>query len=757
MNRIIPLDPGAQGAPVHDLHVALQVLLDHAAIRPGDEGARKELMATLEHDLQEGVYGEATKTVVSTFQEEHGIDASGVVDQRTADAINELLGAWGLLDQPAARGAAGGVVSGRVRGSSGPAPGIGIRAVHVADGGEVRLGEDTTDADGRYTIRYGPLAGVETITLRVDALDATGAVVVHSDAAPAQALTTVDLMLPATEAVTPSPALRGRVVLEHGLAAAGLTLRAYRHDFNADPVRLDETRTDDQGLYAFTWGGGQQPPNVEIRAVDGENEVALTSLVGLAGDGAAPINLVAPAALQALPSEFQRLSDAIAPQVGDLSNLKSAREDDQRQDLSVLSEATGWDARLVALAANASSVADPDVGLSPKALYGLFRSGLPHDGVQLALTHPDTVGRALDAARTAGIVDLSNDELAQSKTAFDGYALKVRRGLPTPGSGSTYDALIASTPLAADQHDTFARAVLFHEGDAASLWKSVADAGLGEQVPALQLHGKLAFLTVNNPDLTAHLQQNVRLADPGNSWPRTSISPRRGSRRSATSQAATTRSSRPSFPLPTRATRRPIGSPPTPRIWLGRSGSATRRRSSAGSSPPTTPTSSSSATRESRRRRSCSRPCRKGSSLARPPSTPSSTRIPTCSTASRTPTARRPAPRRARPSRLPTLAEQRVDDGPAQGRAALGPRRRVDLPRRLPRPLRNGASVRGGGARPPPFAADQRRDDEPLLDREGPGEHAAGRGADAAGRRPRGRAKGACPPLSDARVAVRVA
>src|SRR5438309_6217194 len=36
-----------------------------------------------------------------------------------------------------------------------------LRAVHETDAGSVRLGEDTTDAEGRYTIRYELLPGVD--------------------------------------------------------------------------------------------------------------------------------------------------------------------------------------------------------------------------------------------------------------------------------------------------------------------------------------------------------------------------------------------------------------------------------------------------------------------------------------------------------------------------------------------------------------------------------------------------------------------
>ena len=46
--------------------------------------------------------------------------------------------------------------------------------VHEADRGAIRLGEDTTDAEGRYTIRYEPLPGVDGINLRHSALGEDG-------------------------------------------------------------------------------------------------------------------------------------------------------------------------------------------------------------------------------------------------------------------------------------------------------------------------------------------------------------------------------------------------------------------------------------------------------------------------------------------------------------------------------------------------------------------------------------------------------
>ena len=62
------------------------------------------------------------------------------------------------------------------------------------------------------------------------------------------------------------------------------------------------------------------------------------------------LNLVAPARVQPSAAEYQRLSDDLARQIGE-GQLGAAREDKERRDLSLLHQATGWDARLIALAA----------------------------------------------------------------------------------------------------------------------------------------------------------------------------------------------------------------------------------------------------------------------------------------------------------------------------------------------------------------------------------------------------------------------
>jgi len=66
------------------------------------------------------------------------------------------------------------------------------------------------------------------------------------------------------------------------------------------------------------------------------------------------MNLVAPGKVKPLAPEYQRLVADVGKEIGRPEALGEAREDDERQDLTLLHRATGWDARLLALAAIAA-------------------------------------------------------------------------------------------------------------------------------------------------------------------------------------------------------------------------------------------------------------------------------------------------------------------------------------------------------------------------------------------------------------------
>ncbi len=307
----------------------------------------------------------------------------------------------------------------------------------------------------------------------------------------------------------------GTILRPNGRPAEGLALSLYQLGFGGNARLLGKTATDGQGRYALAYDPGPAAANLEARIQDPANarkELALAKPV-FGAPAYLRLNLVAPDAPHA--AEYRALAADLQPQVGDMANLAGAREDGERHDLTLLNRSTGWDARLVALAAMAARLsADPDVKFAPEAAYGLLRAGLPSDKLMLARVAPDVAVQALKTARKAGIVQLTDTQLNQFQQQFTSFATRARLAMPAPGSQSTYGELLQASGLSSESQAVFAPLCLSHRGDADQLWESARQAGLSEAaVSKLQLQGKLAFLAGNSAPMTTRLMQR-ELTDP---------------------------------------------------------------------------------------------------------------------------------------------------------------------------------------------------------------------------------------------------
>lgn len=520
---IAPLKLQDKNDQVANLQAALFFLLEKQIFKPESDQLKQFLSEGLKKERGQQLYGDVTARAVILFQEQYSqqfhLAQNGTVDAPTASALNQLLEQAGAfqISEPTPTNGAVHVVGGRMtRADEHPLSGSIVRAVHVAGRTMVRLGEDRTDVDGHYTIRYDAMPGT-TLTLQVLVLDEIGTTIASGPPIIApQAVQVVDLIVPLIEPPATTYRVDGRILFDHGLPAVGLKLRLYRIGLGGvkEATQLDEATSREEGLYSFSYSPGHTAVNLEVRAVDANNtETSLSEPVWGAAEREV-LNLVAPSSLQPLKPEYERLTSDLLPHIASLDRLAQVEEHGDRSDLTVLHQVTKWDARVIAMAATATKLSAADeTGLGSDVLYGLLRVGLPSDKHELAHVSSEALGHALNKVHEAGILHLDDNKKAQVMEAFNTFSLKTRLAAQAPGSIATYGDFLKTLNMDEAAQTTFAKVFTEHRGDPASLWPKVGEAGLGPMVPLLQRQGKLAFLTTNNPGLTAKVQADLGNGD----------------------------------------------------------------------------------------------------------------------------------------------------------------------------------------------------------------------------------------------------
>src|SRR5581483_7774340 len=323
-------------------------------------------------------------------------------------------------------------------------------------------------------------------------------------------------IVPPPPVVPPPPAttggsnsLQGTIYLDHGLAANSVAVRLYNRGFGGADTLLGETKTDGQGAYNFSYSTGNQVANLDVRVVGADGKEVSITAPQYNPPQQKVLNLVAPASVQPLAPEYLRLNSDLSVHLGPASKLGDAQENSTRQDLTYLAATTGWDPRLVSLAATANKLS-ATTNLRQDTLYALFRAGLPTDPQQLAWVDAAAIPKALSATNQAGISNFNDQQVAAAQSAFNDFARPLRLATQSPGTASTFGELLSKSNLVANEQTAFADLYFSHLSTSADLWQQAQAKGIAqEKLDALRTQGKLAYLTLNNADLAASLQQAV--------------------------------------------------------------------------------------------------------------------------------------------------------------------------------------------------------------------------------------------------------
>ena len=499
-----PLGPGDQGSEVTNLQAGLTLLLNRQVIQV-DPGTRPELLNDLVQESQAQVYSDATRRAVEMFQAQRHILPNGIVDaEKTLPALNEALRSLGAFDDgktgPAQRTVAGQVVQ-----ADGTPFGSRVIVVEENATGSLRVGEDSTDPEGRYAITYALLDGMDGVKLRVAAFDGDGQRRAEAAIEASRPVEVVNLVVQGD-----GRAFRVTGNLSSGSRAGvgGLRVVIIDKDVGGDTA-LAETTTGPDGTYrlSFTYSGQKTRPDLQARASSGETLLGVSEVRYEAANDET-LNIAVPDDTQAaLATEYETLTGDIAAHY--TGSLRDLQETGDRQDVTYLANKTGWDARAVALASLADQfsarTADPAgaSAIHPALFYALFRAGLPTDEDSLLRTRPDDLRRVWSDAVTDGLIpaDAAADLPAAAERFQAIAAERTLSGPPATGVSTLRELLSVAELSDAAQQTQFANLYLANQEDPRKLWDTVGNALGPQTAEKLQLHGKLAALTVNNAPL----------------------------------------------------------------------------------------------------------------------------------------------------------------------------------------------------------------------------------------------------------------
>lgn len=346
---------------------------------------------------------------------------------------------------------------------------------------QVGLALPTIEQDGTFGV--GTIAAIKEFQIHYG-LEPTG--MVDDD-------TAAVLEMAAAVAATGKGRVEGRLLFNDGSPAGGLSLKLHRCGFGNSTTELAQTKADARGFYAFTYDRGPAPPVLEVRLDDPTGTpISKPRYDALSYE---VMNLVVPSLDRDQTSEFRRLATATAAFLNRAS-IGAAQEIGERRDISFLHNATGWDARLLAMAATAERLAKA-TKISAEAVYGLLRAGLPSDQEALATIGRESATAALTRAIEARIVILDNAQKKADLEAYTQFSRRIRLARVARGGLSSVSEVIRAAGLDEAETQRFVDAASTTADGA--LWDRAARARIPpNKINALRLQGRLAVLTTRN-------------------------------------------------------------------------------------------------------------------------------------------------------------------------------------------------------------------------------------------------------------------
>lgn len=306
----------------------------------------------------------------------------------------------------------------------------------------------------------------------------------------------------------------GRVYTNSGVPVPGIKVIAFDKQLEGDTA-LGEATADRKGNYSIEYkkiAGGKENSDLEVRAMDDsknvKKEIGRSSVKYNAGENETVDVMLLSSALPKL-SEYERLLNDLQPHLGRLA-LKDLEETKDKQQITHLSNKTGWDARLVAMASQANKFA-AQTKIDPSHFYAMFRAGLPGTTEALAALTPTLVETVLKKAGAGNIISPSTNTAETLRIVKEQTTQLLLKAIPV-SAVSSMDTML-DLRLKPEQKKIFTTA--FEESgtsDAGKFWTTLKAKGFDDTtISSLKLDGKLGYLTGQNAPLVKKIYDKYQI------------------------------------------------------------------------------------------------------------------------------------------------------------------------------------------------------------------------------------------------------
>jgi hypothetical protein len=309
--------------------------------------------------------------------------------------------------------------------------------------------------------------------------------------------------------------ISGRVYTNAGVPVAGIKAGAFDKQLSGD-VALGEASTDRKGNYSITYkkpAAGKESPDIEVQAFDSVAGAAARKVIGRSAikynAGASEIIDVMIIAANVQPvSEYERLVKDIQPLLGQTA-IKDIEETKDKQQVTYLSNKTGWDARMVAMAAQANKIGTL-TKIDPSHIYALFRAGVPGSAAAITSLTPESAEKIIKKASESKIIPAGANA---AETVKNLKAQTTQLLLTTvPATAVSNMSTMLALRLNVDQQKIFTETIQEAQNDTAKFWPALKAKGFADAaINSLKLDGKLGYLTGQNAPLIKKVYDKYQL------------------------------------------------------------------------------------------------------------------------------------------------------------------------------------------------------------------------------------------------------